>query len=435
MSKHYVIAPFIWIFFVIVFTWVNTYPSVVHAGPVGNININGAKTRPDVIRFFMDTKEGEEFDPARFANDIQRLKNTGLFYDISSDIQEKDGRRNITLSLTNKFSFIPIFKFKQGGGTSILTLGAYEVNYLDRMLEIGAQYERMSGKNGFVAWFRHPYFLSSKNRVGVEIYDHIFTLPLLTLEGEEEAFFDNNQSQWTIFIERRVKENLLAGLALNYYTNKFTPDNSTADKTTRNTQFNTKQELHDGTTISARPRLVLGRINADRFYVKGTKLSFSVEVAENAIGSDFSFIKGLIHLTSAFRPREKINIATQFKLGSKSGEEFQHKFYLGGLDSIRGFFDGQFRGEHMWVANIEFRSTLVEKTKWVVQHNVFADLGKTWDDDSFGLDGFSSPFVSFGMGFRIILPRIYRAVLRIDGARTQEPSEGFGFNFGLQQFF
>jgi hypothetical protein len=295
MSKHYVIAPFIWIFFVIVFTWVNTYPSVVHAGPVGNININGAKTRPDVIRFFMDTKEGEEFDPARFANDIQRLKNTGLFYDISSDIQEKDGRRNITLSLTNKFSFIPIFKFKQGGGTSILTLGAYEVNYLDRMLEIGAQYERMSGKNGFVAWFRHPYFLSSKNRVGVEIYDHIFTLPLLTLEGEEEAFFDNNQSQWTIFIERRVKENLLAGLALNYYTNKFTPDNSTADKTTRNTQFNTKQELHDGTTISARPRLVLGRINADRFYVKGTKLSFSVEVAENAIGSDFSFIKGLIH--------------------------------------------------------------------------------------------------------------------------------------------
>ncbi len=181
--------------------------------------------------------------------------------------------------------------------------------------------------------------------------------------------------------------------------------------------------------------MVLGRINTDRFYVKGTTLELQAEIAGNALGSDFSFVKGLIQLTSAFRPREKINIATQFKLGSKTGEEFQHKFYLGGLDSLRGFFDGQFRGEHMWVANIELRSTLVEKTKWVIQHNLFADLGKTWDDDSFGLDGFRSPFVSFGMGFRIILPRIYRAVLRIDGARTQEPSEGFGFNFGLQQFF
>ncbi len=353
MSKNNVIAPYLLIFFIIIFTWADTYLSVVHAEPVGKINIVGSKTRTDVLSFFMDTKEGEEFDPARFANDIQRLKNTGLFYDISGDIQEKDGRMNITLSLTNKVSLIPIFKFKQGGGTSVLTLGAYEVNFLDRMLEIGAQYERMSGKNGFVAWFRHPYFFSNMNRVGVEIYDHIFTLPLLTHEGEEEAFFDNDQSQWTMFIERRVNGNFLAGLALNYYTNTFTPDNSTADKTTRNTQFNTKQELHDGTTISAGPSVVLGQINTERFYVKGTTLAFHAEIAENLLGSDFSFVKGLIHLTSAFHPWERVNIATQFKLGSKTGNEFQHKFYLGGLESLRGFFDGQFRGEHMWVANIE----------------------------------------------------------------------------------
>ncbi len=115
--------------------------------------------------------------------------------------------------------------------------------------------------------------------------------------------------------------------------------------------------------------------------------------------------------------------------------QFQHKFYLGGLDSLRGFFDGQFRGEHMWVANIECRSTLVEKSKWVIQHNLFADLGKTWDAEVFGLDGFSSPIISYGTGFRLILPRIYRAVLRIDVARTEEPIKSFGVNFGVQQFF
>ncbi len=434
MYKYFFITPFVLILF-IGFISANEHGPVARAETVGEINIIGARTRPEVILFFMDTKEGEEFDPSRFANDIQRLKNTGLFYNISSDIQELDGRKNIKLYLSNKFSIIPIFKFKQGGGTSQLTLGAYEVNFLDRILEIGAQYERMSDNDGFVAWFRHPYFLSNRNRVGAEIYDHIFALPLLTPDGEEEAFFDNKQTQLTTFIEKRYSENFTARFAVNYYDNEFTQDNSSQEKTSKNVQFNLMQTLNDGTTISAEPSVVFGRINTDRFYVEGTELALSVEISDKVLGSDFNFVKGLLHLTSAYRPGKKVNIATQLKLGTKTGEEFQHKFYLGGLDSIRGFFDGQFRGEHMWVANIECRTTLAERAKWVIQHNLFADLGKTWDGENFGFEGFSSPFVSFGTGVRLILPRIYRAVLRIDVSRTQEPIKGFGYNFGVQQFF
>ena len=153
----------------------------VAAATVGKIEILGARTKVEVIRVLLDTKEGAEYDPNLLAADIRRLRNTEFFYDIETDVREEGGHMNITLLLKNKFSLIPIFKYKQGGGASLLTVGAYEVNLLNRLLELGAQYERFSGKDGYVAWLRYPFLFGRRNRLGTEIYDHSFTLPLLTV--------------------------------------------------------------------------------------------------------------------------------------------------------------------------------------------------------------------------------------------------------------
>lgn len=89
----------------------------------------------------------------------------------------------------------------------------------------------------------------------------------------------------------------------------------------------------------------------------------------------------------------------------------------------------------MWLANLEVRPTPPESPLWVLQGNLFADLSKTWDARSFGLEGFEHPFVSLGVGLRVILPRVYRGILRADCAWTQEPVRQFGLSIGLQQFF
>ena len=224
-------------------------------------------------------------------------------------------------------------------------------------------------------------------------------------------------------------------LSLGIYDNSFTPDNSTPEKRARNEEFNRDHNLEDGLTVSLTPSLVLGKVNKYDFYVQGVEFGGLLEIADSLLGSDFDFLKGELRLHTAHRPWERLNIVMQFRLGSKTGTAFQHKFYLGGLDSIRGFMNGQFRGDHMWVANVEARTTLVEKRLWAVQGNVFADLGKTWDAEGFGAEGFQAPFVSYGVGLRLIFPTIYRAVLRIDLARTEEPVQGYGVNFGVQQFF
>ena len=91
-------------------------------------------------------------------------------------------------------------------------------------------------------------------------------------------------------------------------------------------------------------------------------------------------------------------------MGSKTGREFQHKFYLGGLDTARGFLDRQFRGEHMWLLNLEARPTLVDRPRWVLQGALFTDAAKTWDARNFGVDGFGRPIISYGAGARVIFP-------------------------------
>ena len=111
------------------------------AATVETIDITGTRTDADVVRQLLDTRVGAVFDPAIWETDLQRLRNTELFYDLRGEVKEDGDARHLTVHARNKFSLIPIFKYKQGGGTSLLTAGAYEVNLFDRLLEAGAQYD------------------------------------------------------------------------------------------------------------------------------------------------------------------------------------------------------------------------------------------------------------------------------------------------------
>ncbi|MBI5246244.1 MAG: sigma-70 family RNA polymerase sigma factor [Elusimicrobia bacterium] len=405
------------------------------AAPVGSIEIEGAKTRPETVRALLDTRIGAEFDPAAWERDLRRLRNLDYFYDVMGDAREVDGRMELHLHLRNKFSTLPIFKFKRGGGSSLITAGLYEINFLDRLLEVGGQYERFNGKPGYALWFRHPYLFSRRNRFGTEVLAHAIDLPLLTDRGEEEAFFENKETRWNGRLQRELAESLRVGVELSVYQNDFKRDDGSAEKRARNDGFLRTTTLHSGRTVSLTPSVTVGRLDHDRYFISGHEGFAQVELAHRSLGSGFAFAKGQAGVTGGWRPGERWNLVYQAKLGSKTGREFQHKFYLGGLDTARGFLDRQFRGEHMWLVNLEARPTLVEKPLWVLQGALFTDLAKTWDARNFGVDGFGRPIISYGIGGRVIFPRVYRAILRLDVARTQRPVGQYGVSLGLQQFF
>lgn len=410
-------------------------PGAGLATPVGRIEIEGAKTKPGDIQALLDTRSGAQFDAGVWARDLRRLRNLDYFYDVEGEAREVDGKMELRLRLRNKFSTLPVFKLKRGGGSSLITAGLYEINFLDRLLEVGGQYERFNGEPGYALWFRHPYLFSRRNRVGTETIAHTIDLPLLTDRGEEEAYFENKETRWNGRLQRELAESLRVGVELSVYQNDYKRDDGTADKTVRNDRFQRATPLHSGRTVSATPSVTVGRLDRDRYLVSGHEGLAQMELAHRALGSSFAFAKGQIGVTGGWRPVERWNLLYQAKLGSKTGREFQHKFYLGGLDTSRGFLDRQFRGEHMWLVNLEARPTLVDKPLWVLQGALFTDLAKTWDARNFGVDGFGRPIVSYGAGARLIFPRVYRAIVRLDAARTQSPVKQYGISLGLQQFF
>lgn len=405
------------------------------AARVGRIRVEGARTRPDVVLGLLDTKVGVEFDPAVWEADLRRLRDSELFYDVRSATRAVEGTVDVDLTLRNKFSTLPIFKFKRGGGTSLVTAGYYDVNFLDRLFEAGGQFESFNGRPGFALWFRHPYLLSRKNRVGTEVLRHSLDLPLFSKYGTEEASFENVETRWNARLQREASERVRWGLEVAAYVNRFLRDDGTARKKALNDAFAQRVSLDLGRTVSITPSVTLGRMRRDRHLVSGLEGTASVELAHRAIGSDFSFAKGQLGGLAGWRATERWNIAGQARLGSKTGRGFQHKFYLGGLDTTRGFLDRQFRGEHMWMANLEARPTFIDRPAWVLQGALYSDLGKTWDNRNFGAEGFHDPIFSYGGGLRLILTKVYRAVLRVDAARTQRPVKQMGFNVGLQQFF
>lgn len=402
---------------------------------VTRVEVIESRSRPEAVRALLDTKAGAPFDAAVWEEDLRRLRDSGLFYLVRGEALPDGEGIALRLTARNKFGTIPIFKYKEGGGSSLLTAGAYEVNLFGRLLEAGGQYERMNGRDGGVVWFRHPYLLSRRNRLGAELYVHVVELPLYTKKGEAEAHFANDELRGNLWLERALGPSRRAALQLSVYRNRFEDEADGVEQAELNAAFLERRPLREGTTVSLTPRLVLGRLGSEGIAVRGSELTLETELAHAAIGSDFDFARAVVSWVGAARPHPSWNLAAQARLGTKSGREFQHKFYLGGLDSVRGFLDGQFRGEHMWLVNVEARPTLLERRLWALQGNLFADLSKTWDARSFGLEGFESPFVSVGAGVRVILSRVYRGVLRADVAWTLEPVRQVGVSVGLQQFF
>ena len=332
-------------------------PDAGLAATVGRIEIEGAATRPEAIQALLDTRVGAQFDAGVWERDLRRLRNLDYFYDVEGTAREVDGKMELRLNLRNKFSTLPVFKFKRGGGSSLITAGLYEINFLDRLLEVGGQYERFNGKPGYALWFRHPYLFSRRNRFGAEVIAHTVDLPLLTDRGEEEAYFENKETRWNGRLQRELAESLRVGVEFSVYQNDYKRDDGTADKTARNDRFQRMTTLHSGRTVSVTPSVSLGRLDRDRYFVFGHEGLAQVELAHRSLGSSFAFAKGQVGVTGGWRPAERWNLLYQAKLGSKTGREFQHKFYLGGLDTSRGFLDRQFRGEHMWQLNLEARPT------------------------------------------------------------------------------
>ena len=95
------------------------------------------------------------------------------------------------------------------------------------------------------------------------------------------------------------------------------------------------------------------------------------------------------------------------------------------------------RGTGSVVLNSEYRYTLYEKKWFVLQGNVFTDVG-TWRKPGGALSDFvdsDNVRMYSGIGLRFINKKIFNAIFRIDYGHGLTKNASKGFVFGIGQYF
>jgi hypothetical protein len=181
-----------------------------------------------------------------------------------------------------------------------------------------------------------------------------------------------------------------------------------------------------------RASLVLGRLDWDGWLVQGASLETSFERSLAALGADSEFSRFNAD-GRAFILWRGQNLGLRLAGSHSDAPQLSQQAFLGGLESVRGFVHGRFRGRAWWLANLEWRAPLYSSKVLALQSVAFWDAARTsayWESLISGGSGGQGA----GAGLRIILPKIYRLNLRADFGWALDGSER-GFSFGLQQFF
>src|SRR5690625_2506816 len=136
----------------------------------------------------------------------------------------------------------------------------------------------------------------------------------------------------------------------------------------------------------------------------GFRSRVSVERAGGFLGGTDEFTKYEGSYSTYFKlgQREKQAFAVRAMLGlgnsPTGGLSDEHKFGVGGADTLRGYGHNEFRGDRKFVVNAEFRIPLAD----AVEAAVFADVGNAFThDESFDLSRLKA---GYGVGLRLDTP-------------------------------
>lgn len=359
-----------------------------------------------VLREFPDSAS---IDSLAFEAGLQRLRNTALFAKVSGT-WSPDSQRVV---LSEKWTTIPIFKLRSGGGVTAFTVGLYDPNILGKFLEAGAQYENHDGTHSGVAWFREPRFLGTRTLLGGDVW---LTHRLREdFAGEiSRGWHGERRVRLHLFVEPEMREGIVPHLGL-----EGLDDTLSSDLLELSSDLSpTRRPGLSSRSLVANVGLRLGTIDTDLEMQEGWTLEPRADLS--LIGP--SFHRESIEARGFLRPVSRLNLASRVFWGTGSQRSEFHDWRIGGLEQVRGLPDNFLLGDQAWFANLEARTTVWRGDLVRLQTVAFADAG--------GIPGVDRR-ESFGAGVRILSPKLYRLVVRLDWAHGFEG----GLSGGLQQFF
>ncbi len=411
------------------------------------------RTRRFVVTRELLFKEGGHASRRQIEESMTRLRNLGLFREVSYRLttQPVPGVPNVArptrypgrllqITVDERWTLLPAFRFAQGGGLTALSVGFYDINVAGRYLELGAQYDRIGERdrffeggqaaNSYALWMRDPRFFDTFWRVGVDLWSTQRQRLTYGEDGELDGGFSVARQLLVLRADYELAWWLRAGANVELMSDTLSYDFIREEA--RAAQQAAGGLPDAGRAFILRAVVRAGRIDQDDYNVDGVQLTQTLAHSDTLWGATYRFTQLETQLNAYKKLPGRLNLAGRVGLGISDVRQAQFQFFLGGLDRVRGFQDSRFRGRAYWSANGELRWAAFASRWIVVQPVGFIDAAATAD----GVSGLAAvEAASAGVGLRLISPKIYRLVMRFDYAFPFVNNGPAAFNFGAQQFF
>lgn len=405
----------------------------IEQGDLVNFNrvkIKGnTRTRDNVIRRDLEVEEGGVYDSKAIRTSTNRLQRLGYFEDVSVIPQEtmNNDQMDIMVAVKEK----PTGQFSIGAGYSssdkVMFMGEIsEDNFLGLGTRLAFAANLSAVSNKFNLSYTDPRIFDSKVSAGIDAFnwEREYTDYTKGSTGGGLRLGHQFVDKWRIYYGYTWTDTELSDIS-----------EDASDYILESAKIN----------ITSAVRLSLVRDTRDRRFnaSSGSKHSLSIKYAGGPLGGEAAYTK-LEGFTSWFFPMP-LDLVFHAKLAA--GQAFENEdgklpvydnFYLGGMNSIRGFKsssvspidpnnDEKYGGDKMWFSNIEVFFPLL--TDAGIRGVAFIDFGNVYDQDDDW--DFGNIKKSTGLGVNWLSPMGPLRLIWGYNLDTQEGDEDAQWDFAM----
>jgi len=412
----------------------------INEGLVEAIIVKGNdKTKTTVITRELNFRTKEPFNAKDAKRSMQKIYNLGFFEDVN--IKLNPGKEPNAVEVEIDVAEKKTGTFSIGGGYSasdglVADIGLGDSNFRGSGNNVNISFSHsLSGITG-TSWnlsFTNPYIDDKKTSFSASLFNTVGEYSDYGLNGDNttlrSTYYRRSRGfnltlgrpqgeyikNYITFTKRKDSYLEYVSGPVNYLETDNTADTYNADY---NTDYlnNNFGEVHSVT---------LAKVYDTRDNVfdptEGKRVSLTTEFAGRALGGEFDFNKYIFDGRQYFKVGSKQTLALRVTAGSAAGVvPDASKFSVGGIDTLRGYEDGEFKGQKMFTATAEYRYPIAKK----VQGVLFTDAGNAWD----GSYTLNSLKYSVGTGLRLDTPL---GPIRLDYGYGNEGGRCH-FSFGTQ---
>ncbi len=397
---------------------------------IGRVNISGnVKTVDKVIRREVRVDEGDEYSASKIKKSKTRLEDLQYFETVDINQKPNADQKIVDLDVTVKEK--PTGMLTIGGGYSSIDnlIGMVDItqtNLFGRGYSLTLRGELGGRSSYYTIAFRDPWFLDKPLIFGFNLYRH----------KREYVNYTKTSTGAGITFGKRYGEDWSASVTYEIEKSHVTDLDEDAD---------TLLKDMEGRLTTSSITFQIVNDTRDSFIDPSTGRRHSLSVTVAGLGGNTGFWKSLLDLGWYFPIFEESTLHIRGRLGMSDtlfGKKYPlyERFYVGGLDTIRGLGYGEagpkdsknepIGAKRALIFNIEYLFPIVTELK--LKGLIFTDIGRGYNEG----DKFSSNIkYTAGFGFRWFSPM---GPLKIDYGinLNRKPGESKSkIEFGFGSFF